>query len=507
MAATLASNARHVTTADFNQRIDRRRAEQESLNQVQGYAAKDSLLRATAESEKRVEALREAKAAQTAQQTRYANALFEQELQRRAAADTSAAEEAALAKAIHDLELSETAKARITQRVVEESPELQELKKLLAAAQTNKIRQTQLAEKEVIAAQDLMQRRLIDAKMEADRQEALAVQREQAQVNHARELDQRLALQGQIKERLDRRAAAAEQSAKERAVVDAIMNDMAEEDRAKAEAQAARRRQLQNEIAAYLGQREAWRRQEQARAAEELRKIKEYNALQEQRLDEMRAKKHQASQQQDLVLKKISEEIQRKKKEQEEIENLLQELYWEEAEQKALNEVRLREEKARQMRQQIIQTNEFQKKLKAQREMEMQREEQEFRHQMMERFAADRRIEQLNAQKRRMEMEQYRREVDGLVAERKRLQEQALAQELDDLERKRVEEEDRLKIVEAERQRLLREHAAALADYLPKGVLQSADDYRLLFGKDPAPGLSFGIKRRDQLQNFDFEFR
>mgnify|MGYP001055567170 CR=1 FL=1 len=496
-----------MTTADFNQRIERRRADQASLGQVQGYAAQDAQLRATAESEKRVDALRQAKAAQTAQQARYADALLEQELQRRSTADTTAAEEAALAKAIRDLEISETAKQRITQRVVEESPELQELKKLLAAAQTNKIRQTQLAEKEVIAAQDSMQRRLHDAKMEADRQEALAVQHEMAMQQQQRNVEQRVALQGQIKERLDRRAAAAEQDAKERAIVDGIVRGIQEEDQAKAEAGAARRRQLQDEIAAYLQQREAWRQQERARASEELRRIQEYNAQQEARLAELSSKKAVQSQQQDLVLRKLTEEIQRKRKEQEEVEALLQELYWEEAEQKALDEVRMREEKARAMKQQIIQTNEFQKQLKAQREVEIQREEQAFRQQMMERFAADRRIEQLNAQRRRVETEQYRREVDGLVAERKRLQQEALARELGEIESARREEEDRLKIVEAERQRLLREHAAALADYLPKGVLQSADDYRLLFGKDPAPGLSFGIKRKDQLQNFDYDFR
>lgn len=66
---------------------------------------------------------------------------------------------------------------------------------------------------------------------------------------------------------------------------------------------------------------------------------------------------------------------------------------------------------------------------------------------------------------------------------------------------------DRAQIVEAERQRLLREHAAALADYLPKGVVQTEADYKLLYHRDPGPETKFGIKKREQLQNFDLHFR
>lgn len=159
------------------------------------------------------------------------------------------------------------------------------------------------------------------------------------------------------------------------------------------------------------------------------------------------------------------------------------------------------------MRKEMIEANEFQKRLRQQRELELQREEQEFREQMMAKFAADHKLEQLNAQKRRIEMANYRREVEQLIAERRRQREAAIQAEIEAAAAAAEEEKKRLAIVEAERQRLLREHAPALAQFLPKGVLQSADDYRLVFGKEPTPTQTFGIKKREQLQSFDNVFR
>ena len=54
----------------------------------------------------------------------------------------------------------------------------------------------------------------------------------------------------------------------------------------------------------------------------------------------------------------------------------------------------------------------------------------------------------------------------------------------EDEERIRVmlEERRRAEIIERERQRLLREHAAAVADYLPKGTLKTDQDRELVYG-------------------------
>ncbi|XP_003392043.1 PREDICTED: meiosis-specific nuclear structural protein 1-like, partial [Amphimedon queenslandica] len=95
-------------------------------------------------------------------------------------------------------------------------------------------------------------------------------------------------------------------------------------------------------------------------------------------------------------------------------------------------------------------------------------EEEEYRRQLMAKFAEDDRIELMNAQKRRMKQLEHRRAVEKLIEERR--QEYQRLKELEVLERKEEERQESMRraIVEQERQRLLREHATKLLGYLPK---------------------------------------
>ena len=86
---------------------------------------------------------------------------------------------------------------------------------------------------------------------------------------------------------------------------------------------------------------------------------------------------------------------------------------------------------------------------------------------MMEKFAEDERIEQMNAQKRRMKQLEHRRAVDELVTIKQELN--AKAKEQDRLLNEKEVEMEKYKneIVEQERQKMLREHAQHLIGHLP----------------------------------------
>ena len=496
-----------VTVGEFNDRIERRRMEQDSLEDMLRYHSANSLLRATAESEQRVQAMRRTKAAQEKAQASSADAVIAAELAEREARRKEAAELDTLARAVYDVEQSERTQSLRVKRVVDQSPELKQLKQLLAEAQTNRQRLLQVQEKQVISKHEAMLDALMAQRMEADRQEAVRKQDEEWAARQSKDHSQRMAVQKQIEDREERKRQAYLQDLREREAVDAVVQQLEREDQRKADELKTRRVELQHNIAHYLQERAAWRAAEKARAEEELRKIKEYNELQQKRMDEVKAKKRAQFDQQDLVLKRLSEEMARKRREQEEMEQLLQELYLEEAEQRGADQQRQREEKERRMRAEMIEANESIKALKAQRQLEEQREEQEFRQQMMDKFAADRRLEQLNAQRRRIEMANYRKEVDALIEERRRQREEAANAEDQAAKYAADQEAKRMEIVDAERKRLLLEHAPALAGYLPKGVLQTADDYKLLYGKAPDASTRFGIPRREGLQAFDHMFR
>merc|ERR1719428_2771976 len=108
-------------------------------------------------------------------------------------------------------------------------------------------------------------------------------------------------------------------------------------------------------------------------------------------------------------------------------------------------------------------------------------EEARLKEILMAKFAEDDRIEQLNEQKRRMKVEQHKREAQRLVELRREMFEAARAEERANEDNLRMEEGQRQVIIEAERRRLLQEHAVGLRDFLPKHTLETDEDYQFLF--------------------------
>ncbi len=96
--------------------------------------------------------------------------------------------------------------------------------------------------------------------------------------------------------------------------------------------------------------------------------------------------------------------------------------------------------------------------------------EDEFKQKLMAKFAEDERLEQMNAQKRRMRELEHKREIERLWQEKLSIYR---AQRELEVEEKRIKEEDerrKASIVEAEKERLIREHGAILAQYHPKAA-------------------------------------
>ena len=136
--------------------------------------------------------------------------------------------------------------------------------------------------------------------------------------------------------------------------------------------------------------------------------------------------------------------------------------------------------RAVQQRMDIALANEYQRQLKAIKREEEKAEEELFRKAMLEKFAEDDRLDQMNAQKRRMKQLEHRREIERLLEVRREKYEQERAAELQEqLNAERVEQ-IRQQIIEEERKRMLAAHAKNLGLHnLPKGVLMNADELKL----------------------------
>lgn len=129
------------------------------------------------------------------------------------------------------------------------------------------------------------------------------------------------------------------------------------------------------------------------------------------------------------------------------------------------------------------------------RQVAEKEEEERIRQQMLDKFAADDRIEQMNAQKRRMKQAEHKRSVEHMLEQRRLQLSQEKQKELDERVLNEKLEAYRRQIIEEERVKLLREHAAKLLGYLPKGVIRDSKDLDAL-GND--------FKQQYQKRQVDF---
>lgn len=130
--------------------------------------------------------------------------------------------------------------------------------------------------------------------------------------------------------------------------------------------------------------------------------VRRYAAQQQQRMDELSALKAQAEEAREKIFLKLKEEEDARRAEEEFKENLRNELYMEETENAARAKERAEAEKRLRVREELQAAKDFQLRLKADRAAEEKRMEDEFKRKLMEKFAEDERLEQMNAQRRRM---------------------------------------------------------------------------------------------------------
>ena len=87
---------------------------------------------------------------------------------------------------------------------------------------------------------------------------------------------------------------------------------------------------------------------------------------------------------------------------------------------------------------------------------------------MLAKFAEDDRIEQMNAQKRRMKQQEHARAVERLMEDRRAQFAREREAEVNQREEEARLEEFRKRVIEEERQKLLKAHATKLIGYLPR---------------------------------------
>jgi hypothetical protein len=97
-------------------------------------------------------------------------------------------------------------------------------------------------------------------------------------------------------------------------------------------------------------------------------------------------------------------------------------------------------------------------RLKAERAAEEKRMEEIFTAKLMQKFAEDERLEQMNDQKRRMREQEHKREIERLWAEKLAVYHAQRELEMQEVAAKKAEEARIRDLIEKEKARLLAEH-------------------------------------------------
>nr|KAJ3420778.1 mannosyl-oligosaccharide alpha-1,2-mannosidase [Polyrhizophydium stewartii] len=473
-----------ISNPSVNERREQdNRRRQNQREDIVKHLQKDTLVKTTVSSDNRVEQVRRLRTQKLHdQELQTYESLIEDERKRREIEESIQFEEQIVSEMerIHHEQVREQ---KQRQSIRENSVELRELEKKLNYAYMNKERAMQLKEKQLISQQakacSLIKEAELIAEMSAQAERAKEEETDRQKQIHERSIEYHKALHNQLAEAEVKKQQEYEQFLKEKAIVDEIVKRILEENEREAKIRLEKQRETKQFVEDFMKERERWHQMELERQELENQRIEEYARLQREREQELENKKKTIEAGKNAIYDKLAAEMQIKERAKLELEELRIDLAQEEQEAAA----RRRDQEILQQRirkrLELIDAYQMQvrdKKLRLERERE---EEEHFRHKMMQKFAEDDRLDQLNQQKRRMKQLEHKRAVDALVEERRRIaHSQAEEQRL--LAQKEIEvERYRQAVIEQERQRLLREHAAKLVGFLPKGVLRDDKDLDL----------------------------
>lgn len=107
--------------------------------------------------------------------------------------------------------------------------------------------------------------------------------------------------------------------------------------------------------------------------------------------------------------------------------------------------------------------------------MHEQEEDRLFFLETMKVLAEKDKLDQLSNERRRQKMMEHRKEIQELLEQRKNNRVEEVAGKLRAREMDEREEQRREELIEEERIKMLKEHAAALIGFLPRGIFRESD--------------------------------
>lgn len=456
------------------------RMQLEQINQLTSYANKTKLASATEQSKRRMKNVRERNMLfkQAAHMSMAHAAQQENEYERGL---QKLAMDEALAVEVSKRTVDKRARERVIQRICEDDPTLRNLQARLKAAYMNKDRAAQLDEKKRLDEQERQREEQVAADMERARIEGA---RKQAARDEARANAQRAgasSIKGQmLYKQNQQREEAYREYLKDRTEIERLVQDIQQEQQREVDLVNKKRSELRTDMLQCLTDRQQQLEDRRQEEADQLSRINAYKAKVYKRGMKEAERKAQLEAEQGRIRAKLEADAEAKRQEEERVHNALELLRKEDADRRREKAEQDRKDRLERMKQDMMAANEAQKLFKKEQKVLDMAAEKVLVGKMMAKFAADEQLEKNKEAARLERRDEYKAGMEHQMKQRQQMYE--LAKQTDAVERQKAleKEEFRRRVVEEARQRLIAQHAANLKEFLPKGVLTSEEDLRLL---------------------------
>jgi len=371
---------------------------------------------------------------------------------------------------------------REIQRICANSEELKDLEKKLKIAYVNKERAAQHQEQILLKNMERERDLAIEDYMEQERQRALQKEVEKSKNKGTAAKALREDILSQLAERQVHLQEAEDEAKRDKERIDAIVSNIAAQDRAEREALKKHKEDTREMLINYARQHEREVAERKRKEQEEMDKIRAYQEAMANRDNEVAAKKAEKQGAADAAYAKIVEEVRRKRAEEEEMIMLQEVLMEEEAEAARIQAEKNKKEKEARDRAEMARHNEEMIRRKAEARAAELAEEKRLIDAMKRKFAEDEKREKEEALARLHANQEYQRQVRIQQQATRAMFEEEKNEEIEKMKQTEEYEAYKAKVVAEARRRLLEEHAAKLNGYLPKGVIKSKEDQLIIKG-------------------------
>lgn len=359
---------------------------------------------------------------------------------------------------------------REVQRICDASEELRELETLLKTAYMNKERAVQQLERETLLTIDKRRDVAIEQQMEYDRQRAIVDMQNRELAKRAEAFEGKHVLQSQMLQRQELRREAQGEADMERAKIEQLMKQIELEDAQEIAKRQVQRGQTRELIDRSQQERDHLARQRQDELRRQEEEVAEYRRRVEARETAARAATETKKAHEDAMFKVVEAEIQAKRRQEEEIERLRDDLWEEEMLQKKRQQEEEKFAAKVRAKDDMMTSNAMQMRLKQELVARQQADEDAFNDMLKKKFQSEARREMELAAFKRRQKDEYKDEIARHNALKQQMVYEELQRERRERELQEQEEQYKKQIIEQARQRLLQEHAEVLQGYLPRAL-------------------------------------